>query len=106
MTTTTAISGPPQGQRGSVRDFIEFREFATPSLLVLSWALGVALITLGSLLMFVGYDYNGANPIGAILTFVVANLFWRVWIEVLVVLFRIYGALQTIGRALTAEPRG
>ena len=106
MTTTTAVSGPPQGQRGSVRDFIEFREFATPSLLVLSWALGVALITLGSLLTFVGYGSADANPGGAILAFVFGNLIWRVWIEVLVVLFRIYGALQTIGRALTADPRG
>ncbi len=106
MTTTTAVSGPPQGQRGSVRDFIEFREFATPSLLVLSWALGVALITLGSVLMFVGLGSSPANPLSAIVTFFIGNLIWRVWIEVLVVLFRIYGALQTIGRALTADPRG
>ena len=101
MTTTTAVSGPPQGQSGSVRDFIEFREFATPSLLVLSWALGVALITLGSVLTFVGHGYSDANPLAAIVGFVLANLIWRVWIEVLVVLFRIYGALQTIGRAPT-----
>ena len=95
--------GPPQGQRGSVRDFIEFREFATPSLLVLSWALGVAIITAVSLFTFVGYGSSAANPLAAIVTFVVGNLIWRVWIEVLVVLFRIYGSLQTIARALTAK---
>jgi len=105
MTMSTAISEPRQGQRGSVRDFIEFREFATPSLLVLTWVLGALIITLGSLLTLFGYGNADANPVGGIVGFVVGNLIWRVWIEVLVVLFRIYGALQTIGRALTTDRR-
>jgi len=76
-----------------LRDFIEFRAFITPAIMTIVWVLGAALITLVAVLTVVN-DTSSLLP--ALLYFLVGNLGWRVFVEVLVVVFSIHDSLRKI----------
>ena len=78
---------------GGWRDFVEFRAFITPAIMTIVWVLGAALITLVAVLT-VANDTSALLP--ALLYFLVGNLGWRIFVEVLVVVFSIHDALRNI----------
>jgi len=80
---------------GGWRDFVEFRAFITPTIMTIVWVVGAALITLGGLL-FLSNGTSGLLP--ALLYISVGNLGWRIFVEVLVVVFSIHDTLREIAK--------
>jgi hypothetical protein len=77
----------------SVNDFLAFRQLITPTVVTVVWIIGAALITLSALASLAA---NGL--IAAIVIFVVGNFAWRIWMEFVIVLFRIHDTLRSIER--------
>jgi hypothetical protein len=83
----------PAGGERSLRDFLEVRYLITPGLLAIIWIVGAAFITLASIVAF-----TQQGLVEALLLLVMGNLFWRVWIEIVIVVFRIHDSLRSIER--------
>jgi len=72
--------------------FISFRQMITPGLITVIWVLGFIGITIASVLMI------GQNLLGALGLWLIGNLYLRVVLELMIVLFRIYDRLGDIER--------
>ena len=92
----TPSATPPPRAAFNINDFLTFRYLITPTLVAVIYAIGAILITLGALATLVSPTGNGA--IAGILIFVFGNLYWRVALEIFVVLFRINDGIQSIDR--------
>ncbi len=110
-TPTPPPGAPPDGDRFSWGDFFGFQFMVTPVLIRAIYLVGVVLIAIISVLIVLGTPVTvvtngettssgGAGVLGAVLLgvvyFLVAQLLWRVWMELLIVIFRIYGTLRDI----------
>ena len=113
MTSAQSTTPAPPPRKVGFRwgDFFGFRLMITP---ILTWAvylIGVVVITIVAIYAFLGtavyQSVNGVQTssgsiLGPILTsiviFLVGNLVWRVYMELMIVLFRINGSLQKIER--------
>ena len=100
--TTNWPPAPPTKSSSGLRDFISFRAFITPAIMSIIWILGAALITFISVvvvLVEVGspepFDTFG-GPAYGVVWFVLGNLSWRIFVEVLVVVFSIHDTLRKI----------
>jgi hypothetical protein len=92
--TGTSPSAAPKPS-GGWRDYVEFRAFITPTIMTIVWVLGAALITLAAGLIMV----NGQSAvIYGLLYFLFGNLGWRIFVEVLVVVFSIHDTLREIAK--------
>jgi uncharacterized membrane protein len=94
-------AGQP-GRSSRLADFFMFRSMITPSLVVVIYVIGVIGITLFALF---GFAYTStadgsavAGIVGAIIVWIVAQLYLRVVMEVLIVLFRLYESVRNIDR--------
>lgn len=93
---------PPQQPSGrpnpgfNFNDFIAFRYLITPSLVTVIYVIGAVLITLAALATMTQQGANGI--VGGLLLLVFGNLYWRVILEFIMVLFRMNDALQSIDR--------
>jgi hypothetical protein len=91
---------------GDVREFLLFRRMVAPSLIVVLFYVGAVLQLLAGVVAFVAgfvslFDRRGgpaglAVMAGAVIATPLAILLWRVYCEVLIVLFRILEQLQTL----------
>ena len=89
---------PPQPTTGTFNfsDFINFRYLITPGFITVIYAVGALLITIGALAS--AGTAGGGGILSALLVFVFGNLWWRVVLEFVMVLFRINDSLASIDR--------
>ena len=83
-------------QRFDFGDFIAFRYLITPSLVTVIYVIGAILITIAALGTMT--QSGAAGITGGLLLLVFGNLYWRVILEFIMVLFRMNDALQSIDR--------
>jgi hypothetical protein len=90
---------PPPGQPGAFNftDFINFRYLITPGFITVIYVVGALFITIAALAS-AGTGGGSSGVLGAILVFVFGNLWWRIVLEFVMVLFRINDSLQSIDR--------
>ena len=88
-------SGPA---RFSWSDFFSFRYMITPVVIRVIYILGAVLISIGS----VGYVTTGilgaGGLVAAILVLLLGNLYWRVLMELIMVLFGIHEGVRSMER--------
>ncbi len=81
-----------------MQDFISFRKFITPIVIQVIFWIGVAVITLA--LLIGGISSLGQAPLTGILTIFigipVALVFWRIYCELIIALFRALDHLRSI----------
>jgi uncharacterized membrane protein len=95
-----------------MNDYLSFRKFVTPAIIQVIFWVGIACIVVVSLMMMVGASlspYGGGGMIlMGLLYLVFGSFFWRVWCELMLIVFRIYDELHLLrtGRApeATAPP--
>jgi hypothetical protein len=92
-------SAPPQPHPAgdgafNVADFISFRYLITPAFVTVIYVLGVVVITLGALASLA----SAGGLIAGVLVFLFGNLYWRIILEFIMVLFRMNDSLQSIDR--------
>lgn len=105
-TTPTPSNEPPvawrppadnRGRRGfDVSDFLTFRYFVTPAFITAIYIIGAVLITLGALAA-VASPASGGLASGLVVL-VAGNLWWRIVLEFVMVLFRVNDSLASIDR--------
>jgi|KBSMisStaDraftv2_1062788.scaffolds.fasta_scaffold2412536_1 hypothetical protein len=83
-----------------MNDYLSFNKFVTPMLIQVIFWIGIVIIVLASLGMMFGasstpYGGGGMFLIG-LCYLVFGTLFWRVWCEVMLVIFRILDELRLI----------
>jgi hypothetical protein len=87
---------PASGASGaSFADFLSFRYLITPGFITVIYVIGALVITIGGLAASTG---AAADVLRGLLIVVIANLWWRIVLEFVMVLFRINAALQSIDR--------
>jgi uncharacterized protein DUF4282 len=84
---------PQQGRGFDLSDFLTFRYLITPGFITAIYVIGAILITLGTL---VSISSSGVVP--ALIGLVILNLWWRIVLEFVMVLFRINDSLASIDR--------
>jgi hypothetical protein len=90
-------SGGEQG-RGGFMDFVMFRTMITPGLITVIWVIGFVVITIVSILSIDSSDSIGVGILAALAVWVIGNVYLRVVLELMIVLFRIYGRLGDVER--------
>ncbi len=90
--TATSPSAAPKPSDGW-RDYVEFRAFITPTIMTIVWVLGAALITLAAVQIMLN---GGTSTIYGLLYLLFGNVGWRIFVEVLVVVFSIHDTLREI----------
>lgn len=98
-----SITPPPPVQPSSGRfswsDFFNFRYMVTPVVIRVVYIIGAALITLGGLASMLsngGSFFFGGGLISGLFFLVFGNLYWRVILEVVMVLFGIHDGIRSI----------
>ena len=88
----------PPGQTGGFNfgEFLSFRYLITPPLMTVIYVIGAVLITLGSVATLA--VRGGGGVVVGLLIFVFGNLYWRVILEFVMVLFRMNDSLQSIDK--------
>ncbi len=84
-------------------DFFSFRKMITPQFIQVIYIIGAALITFGGIgMMFNGQRDSGygSNPFSGfgvgLIVIAAGNLFWRIWCEFIIVIFRVNQSLKSI----------
>ncbi len=105
-TTPTPSNEPPVAWRPpadtrarggfDVSDFLTFRYFITPAFITAIYIIGAALISLAALTA-VAVPASG-GVLSALIVLVAGNLWWRIVLEFVMVLFRINDSLTSIDR--------
>jgi Domain of unknown function (DUF4282) len=81
--------------------FLGFDEMVTPSIITIVYWIGIVVIVLGVLSsLFAGFWSFILSLIGGL----IGLIFWRVWCEVMIILFRIHGDLAQIARNTAPRP--
>ena len=81
--------------------FLGFDEMVTPSIISIVYWIGIVLIVLGTLSTIFG---GFVAFLGGLIAGAIGLIFWRVWCEVMIILFRIHGDLAQIARNTTPRP--
>jgi hypothetical protein len=94
---------PPGTETGfTLSDFISFRYLITPAFVTVIYVIGVVVIVLIALgAVFSGSSGSGGGAGGilaAILILIFGNLYWRIILEFVMVLFRMNDSLKSIDR--------
>ena len=102
---------PADAGRFSWGDFFGFKFMITPVFIRIIYLIGAVVITLSAIFIVIATPVSvttsggGTTTVGggilgvlllAIVSFLVAQLIWRIWMELLIVIFRIHGSLRTI----------
>jgi uncharacterized protein DUF4282 len=94
---------PPRSDRGfNFNDFLSFRYLITPGFITVIYVIGVIVITLAAVAALAVPSGSGAI-VSALFFFLVGNLWWRIVLEFVMVLFKINDSLESIdsrGRGL------
>jgi hypothetical protein len=101
MEQTNISQTNPSSQGFNFKDFLSFRTMITLTIMQILYGVGAALITLfGLISMFrSNSEYGSYLPGGffaGLLIIIIGNVFWRVWCEIIIVLFRINKTLTNI----------
>lgn len=92
-------SAPPRQDRGfSIGDFLSFRYMITPALVMVIYILGAVGITIVGLITLVSGDSRSGGAVGGLLIILIGNLVWRVYMEIVMLFFRINEGVQRIDR--------
>ena len=91
-----SAQAPRPGGGFNFGEFIAFRYLITPTIITIVYVIGAVLITLGALGALVSGGSNGV--VFGLLFFFFGNLYWRVLMEFVVVLFKMNDSLQSIDR--------
>ena len=86
----------PGAGGGTFSDFLAFRYLITPAFITVIYVIGAVLLTLGALATVVSGAPGAA--VSGIVLLVFGNLWWRIVLEFVMVLFRINASLQSIER--------
>ncbi len=78
-----------------ISEFLSFRYLITPTIITIVYVIGAVLITLGSLAAMAA---GGGGLLSGLLLLIFGNLYWRVLLEFVVVLFRMNDSLGSIER--------
>jgi hypothetical protein len=97
-TTPVSWAAPPppvkDGGRGfDISDFLAFRYLVTPAFMTVIYVIGAIGVTLGALATMIAGQF-----IAGLLVFIFGNLYWRIILEFVMVLFRMNDSLQSIDR--------
>ena len=97
-TTATNWAAPPPPVKGpgtgfDISDFLAFRYLVTPAFMTVIYVIGAAGITLGAIVSMISGQF-----IGGLLLLIFGNLYWRILLEFVMVLFRMNDSLQSIDR--------
>jgi Domain of unknown function (DUF4282) len=84
-----------QGEEDMLRKFLSFDEMVTPAVIQVLYWIVIALIVIG-LITSLFHGFWGF--IGGIVVAVVGFIFWRVYCELILVIFRIHAQLGDIAR--------
>jgi Domain of unknown function (DUF4282) len=87
-------SGKPS-QAFDFGEFIAFRYLITPTLVTVIYVIGAVLITIFAV---VAMTQGAGGIVSGLLLLLFGNLYWRVILEFIMVLFRMNDALQSIDR--------
>jgi len=87
----------PSPASSRTQEFLTFRRMLTPVIIQIVFWIGIAFIVLGSL----GVMVDGSAGFGFLLL-VVGPVIWRVYVELLVVIFRIHSGLEQANASLAA----
>ena len=97
--TWEAPSQPPPSDGGfSFSEFFSFRYLITPTFIRVIYILGAILITLSAFSYIPDTGEPAAGVVYAVLFVLIANLWWRIVLELVMVLFRINDSLSSIER--------
>jgi uncharacterized protein DUF4282 len=89
---------PPRTNGGfDISDFFSFRYLITPTFIRVIYVIGALLITL-SAVAYLSVPSTGSGLVQALLVVIVGNLWWRIVLELVMVLFRINDSLAAIER--------
>jgi uncharacterized protein DUF4282 len=90
---------PPQraGEGFNISDFLGFRYLITPGFITVIYVVGVIFITLGAVAALAVPSGSG-GILSALFFLVIVNLWWRIILEFVMVLFRINDSLESIDR--------
>lgn len=76
-----------------MQDFLAFRKFITPLFIQIIFWIGVAVYVIGGI---VTISQGGSAALMGVLIILIGPIFWRIWCELLMVIFQIYGELVKI----------
>jgi Domain of unknown function (DUF4282) len=97
-TTPAPVSVPPQPDVGfSIGSFLSFRYMITPALVQVIYVLVAIIIVIARILTMVN-DAPGQGPIPGLLIIIFGNLIWRVYMELVMLFFRINEGIRNIDR--------
>jgi len=79
-------------------DFLSFKSMISLRIIQVLYAIVAVVLTLWSLkLLFLGGDdFGGLGRVSGFLLLIFGNVFWRVWCELIIVMFRINKTLNDI----------
>jgi len=83
----------PDRRGFDLSDFLTFRYLITPGFISAIYAIGAVLITLYALA-----SISNAGVVGALIFLIIGNIWWRIVLEFVMVLFRINDSLASIDR--------
>jgi len=100
MTTAPPPASPADDVAGfNLGDFLSFRYLITPPLIQVIYLVGAVVITIIGLLLMLGARGDiGAGLFGGLAFILLGNLAWRVYMELVMLLFRINSGIQQIDR--------
>ena len=80
-----------------MNEYLTFRKFITPMIIQIIFWVGVVAIVLLSLMAIaagLGSYGGGQIVLGGLLYLVLGPLFWRIWCELMLIIFRIHDELH------------
>ena len=80
-------------QRRTMQDFISFRYMITPAFIQIIWLVGSVLIVLGGLISLIVTGDVVTIIVGLLVGLPIWLLLWRVYCELVILLFRIHDAI-------------
>jgi len=95
-----AWAPPPPRRAGdgfNLSDFLGFRYLITPGFITVIYVVGVIFITLAALGALAAPSGSG-GVVSALFFLIIGNLWWRIILEFVMVLFRINDSLESIDR--------
>ena len=111
MSEQPVVSNVSPGESFNMKDYLQFKRMITLQIIPVLYVVVAVIITLASIGMMFGggRGYGGYGGYGALGFFqggflsglvflVIGNVFWRMWCEFMLVVFRINKSLQNIDK--------
>jgi hypothetical protein len=96
-TPPPAPAGAPERSGFSLGDFLSFRYMITPPLVQVIYVLVAVIIVIAGLVTMVS-NAPGAGALPGLAIIIFGNLIWRVYMELVMLFFRINDGIQGIER--------